>query len=267
MPESSPVNTADAGLEVRTYFVRNRNVLIARATFTDLYVDYYLHLGTQHIQVAPEHDVIFKRALAAFTLHCASRPWKEMTAWTINFQQPLVNVFLTGDNENGAVTGRIFTENVKEAEQSLFFSDIVEPGRPKRRSAVSFLGSDPFAAVEAYYGQSEQRPARYFQVGEEDFVMVSAHPDCDLGWFDQLNVESVTKLDTTETLALMERRIYRWHCGCNQERMMQVLAPTMRVDPTSLFGDDEKLEIRCPRCSARHVITREAMEAFIANAK
>ena len=31
MPETTPPNLADAGLEVRTRFVRNRNVLVARA--------------------------------------------------------------------------------------------------------------------------------------------------------------------------------------------------------------------------------------------
>lgn len=58
MPESSPVNTADAGLEVRTYFVRHRNVLLARASFSDLFVDYYLHLGAHQVQVAPEHSTL-----------------------------------------------------------------------------------------------------------------------------------------------------------------------------------------------------------------
>ncbi|PTY07711.1 disulfide bond chaperone [Opitutaceae bacterium EW11] len=266
MPESSPVNTADAGLEVQTYFVRNRNVLVARAPFSELYVDYYLHLSTHHIQVDPEHDEIFKRALAAFTLHCASRPWNEMTAWTIHFQEPLLNVFLTGDNETGAVTGRVFTENIKEMDHPIFFSDIVVPRQPKRRSAVDFSGSDPLKAVEAYYAQSEQRPARYFQIAEEEFVMVSAHPDCDMRWFEDLSVDRVRSLDRDETLSLMERRIYRWHCGCNQKRMMEVLAPTMKADAGGLFGDDDKIEIRCPRCGARHVITREAMEAFVAAA-
>ena len=71
----------------------------------------------------------------------------------------------------------------------------------------------------------------------------------------------------SETLALMERRIYRWHCGCNHARMMEVLGPTMRQDPKVLFGDGEKLEIRCPRCGARHAVTREAMEAFVADVK
>lgn len=264
MPETTPPNTADAGLEVRTYFVRNRNVLLARADFGDLFVDYYLHLSANQIHLAPEHDAMFKRALAAFTLHCCSRPWNEMTAWTINFQAPLVNLFLTGDNETGAVTGRVFEENVKRGPENLFFADVVRGTQPKRRSAVTFDGNDPLAAVEKFYSQSEQRGARYFQLGEEDFALITEHPDTDLAWMRGLTTDAVRKLDETETLVLMERRIYRWHCGCNQQRMMEVLAPSMKQDPEALFGDDPKLEIRCPRCGARHTITRESLEAFVA---
>jgi molecular chaperone Hsp33 len=264
MPETTPPNTADAGLEVRTYFVRERNALVARADFSELYVDYYLHLSSNQIKVEPEHDAMFKRALAAFTLHSASRPWNELTAWTINFQQPLVNLFLTGDNGTGAVTGRVFDENVKEGPENLFFADVVRGTQPKRRSAVTFDGADAMTAVEAFYAQSEQRGARYFQLGEEEFAMVSEHPDCDLAWFRELTPERVRTLDANQTLALMERRIYRWHCGCNQQRMMEVLTPTMKHDPEALFGGDPKLEMRCPRCGARHTITREALEAFVA---
>src|SRR5438034_11724092 len=96
-----------------------------------------------------EADAMFKRALAAFVLHCASRPRNELTAWTINFQQPLVNLFLTGDNETGAVAGRVFEENVKELPENLFYADVVRLGftrqegggatgvQPTQRSAVS----------------------------------------------------------------------------------------------------------------------------------
>lgn len=264
MPATTPPNLADSGLEVRTYFVRQRNVLLARADFGELLVDYYLHLSSNQIKVAPEHDAMFKRALMAFTLHCASRPWNELTAWTINFQQPLVNLFLTGDNETGAVTGRVFDENVKEGPENLFYADVVRGSQPKRRSAVTFTGSDPLAAVEKFYAQSEQRGARFFQLAEEEFTLVSEHPDCDLSWFNALTKEQVAGLDKVETLTLLERRIYRWHCGCNQERMMEVLAPSMRQDPDELFGGEAKIEIRCPRCGARHAITREALEAFVA---
>lgn len=264
MPENTPPNTADAGLEVPTYFVRNRNALLARADFGDMYVDYYLHLSTNQMKVAPEHDAMFKRALAAFTLHCASRPWNELIAWTINFQQPLVNIFLVGDNEAGTVAGRIFDENVRQGPENLFYSDVVRGQSPTRRSVVTFEGADPILGAEKFYRQSEQREARYFQLGEEEHVLVSEHPDCDMAWFRQLNAEGVTNLGQAETLAQMERRIYRWHCGCNQERMMEVLEPTMKEDPEGLFAGDPKVEIRCPRCGARHTITREALEAFVA---
>jgi molecular chaperone Hsp33 len=273
MPENTPPNTADAGIEVRTFFVRNRNALLARADFGELFVDYYLHLGSNQIKVVPEHDAMFRRVLAAFTLHCASRPWNELIAWTINFQQPLVNLFLTGDNDTGAITGRIFDENVKEGPENLFYTDVVfllpirqaQGGLPKRRSAVTFAGSDPILAVEKFYAQSEQRAARYFQPAEENFALMVEHPDCDLTWFRGLTAENYRTLDEVETLTLMERRIYRWHCGCNQQRMMEVLAPGMQQDPEALFGGDPKLEIRCPRCGSRHTITREALEAFVSS--
>jgi molecular chaperone Hsp33 len=264
MPDLTPPNLNDAGLTVPTAFVRSRNALVARADFGDLFVDYYLHLAAQRMQPAPASDAIFKRALAAFVLHAASRPRNEMIAWTINFQAPLVNVFLTGDNETGTVTGRGFEDNVKEGPENLFFADVVRGRGEKRRSAVTFAGADPLVAAEKFYTQSEQRGARFFQLGEEEFALVTEHPDCDLAWFRGLTAGAVRALATTETVAPLEDRVVRWHCGCNQARMLEVLAPAMRQDPPGLFGDQEKIEIRCPRCGARYAITREAMEAFVA---
>ena len=132
-----------------------------------------------------------------------------------------------------------------------------------RRSAVNITGGDPFAAVEMFYAQSEQRAARYFETGEDRYAMITEHPDCDLEWLRGLTADDVAKLDDTETLTLMETRVQCWHCGCNQDRMMQVLLPTMQQDADALFEEDPKIEIRCPRCAARHVVTRESMEAYV----
>jgi molecular chaperone Hsp33 len=267
MPETTPPNLADEGIPVHTDFVRGRNALVARAEFGALFVDYYLHVGANEVKPAPEHDALFKRALAAFVLHCASRPRNELTAWTINFQEPRVNLFLTGDNELGTVTGRVFSENVKELPENIFYADVVRGRGEKRRSAVTFTGADPIAAAEKFYAQSEQRLARYFQIGDEEWAMVTEHPDCDLVWLKALTPEGAKELEKAESLGALEKRVCRWHCGCNQAKLMEVLAPTMRSDPADLFGDDEKIEIRCPRCAARQVITREAMEAFVAGKK
>jgi molecular chaperone Hsp33 len=264
MSESTPINPAEPGLEVGTFFVRHRNVMLAQADIGPLYVDYYLHLADHALKVAPEHDALFKRALAAYVLHAASQPWNELTAWTINFQEPRVNLFLTGDNADGSVTGRVFTENVRELPANLFFADVVRGTQPKRRSSVEFTGSDPLGAIEAYYRQSEQRPARIFQTGEEHFTLVTAHPDYDETWFEALTLDEVKTLAKREELGVLEKRIYRWHCGCNQKRMLEVLAPVFRQNADGLFEGEEKVEIRCPRCAARHAVTREALEAFVA---
>jgi molecular chaperone Hsp33 len=255
------------GLEVRTYFIRHRNALLARAEFSELYVDYYLHLAAQETQYPAAHDLIFKETLSALTLHCASRPHNETTAWTVNFQSPLINIFVSGDNETGGVTGQVFSQHVKEAEHNFLFADIVRGSEPARRSVVEFSGRDIFPAVEKYYRQSEQRPARFFQFAEEDFVMISAQPDCDLDWLASLTDEKIRTLDQDEKLSLLEQRRYRWHCGCNERRILSLLAPAMQRDPEELFDHEQSLRISCPRCGARYTITRETMEAYMAEKK
>jgi molecular chaperone Hsp33 len=164
----------------------------------------------------------------------------------------------------GSVTGRVFAEDVKRLPDNLFYADVVRGRGEPRRSSVDFAGADPLRAVEKFYAQSEQRTARYFQTGEESFAMVTEHPDCDTSWLRGLTPDAVARLGETETVVPLERRVARWHCGCNQGRMLQVLLPAMLQDPEGLFGEDPKLEIRCPRCAARHAVTREALEAFAA---
>lgn len=252
------------GLEVRTYFVRERNALLARADFGELYVDYYLHQGQHGYQHAPLHDSLLKESLAALTLHCASRPWNEAWAWTIHLGEPLMNLFVTGDNRRGMIVGQLFTENVKSDRTNLFFADVVRERGESRRSTIQFTGAEPFSIVEQFYEKSEQRPARYFRYGPEDFVLISAQPGCDLAWLHNLDDDRVRELDKTETLSLLEKRVFRWSCGCSQDRMFSILAPIMRNDAAALFGDDDLIKISCPRCGARHTITREALEAYVA---
>lgn len=271
MSESNeqPEPASASGLEVRTYFVRGRNALVARADFGELYVEYYLHLAQIGRRYSAEHDWMLKDAVGALTLHCASRPWNENTAWTLHFCDPLVNLFVTGDNARAAVVGQVFTENVKEDGRNLLVSDTVRGDsrhgfEPPRRSVVELADTDIFRAVERYYEQSEQRPARLFRHSDEDFVMVTAQPDCDLAWFQSLDDEAIRRLDQTEALSLLEERRYRWECGCNDQRMMSVLAASFRSNPADLFGDDQSLRMSCPRCGASYAITREGMEAFVA---
>ena len=247
-----------------SHFVRSRNAVVIRASFTELYVDYFLHLAAHHVRPPEQHVPKFKDALAAFVLHCTARPRHELVAWTLHFEESLLNIFLTADSDEESVAGRVFADHVRQMQANYLYCDTVVGRQPTHRSMVNFPGEDAFRAAEAFYLQSEQRPARFFALAPEEFAMVCSHPDCDTAWFDALTVETVRELDKTETLALLERRRYRWHCGCDQQKILGVLAPSMRQDPAALFGNDASIQVNCPRCAARYIITREAMEAFVA---
>lgn len=266
MPDHSVPESEGAVVTVE--FVRGRNAVLVRGDLISLFIDYYLHLADHGLKYSPEQDRIFKEGLAAFTLHCASHPQREHIAWTLNFQEPRLNLFLAGDNEDSLVVGRLFTENVREADHNFFYSDVVpRRGAETRRSVVNFAGADVLRAVEACYRESEQRTARLFDLGEDHFAMLVSHPDCDTTWFESVGKEALGNLQKTETLALIERRSYRWACGCGQQKILAALAPAARTNPDEVFGVDEVIHIQCPRCAALHTITREAMEAYLAQTK
>jgi molecular chaperone Hsp33 len=262
-PSSEP-----AGTIVTMDFVRHRNALLVRADLSPLFTDYYLHLADHKLRYTPEQDVIFKNVLAAFTLHCASRPLNEHLAWTLSFLEPRLNLFVAGDNEDCTVVGRLFTENVRPAEHNTFYSDIMaRRGAEPRRSVVNFFGSDAFAAAADYYARSEQRPVRYFHLAGDEYAMLLSHPDCDVAWFSSVDAAAVRELGRSETLARIERRAYQWQCGCTQQKILGAIAPAFRADAEGVFGDGESIRVECPRCAAGYILTREAMEAYLAQSQ
>lgn len=264
MPDPDQPNGSDI-LEIKSRFVRGRNVLYAKADFGTLFVDYYLHQKDNDLDLSVESDERLKRALALFSLHCISRPRNEILAWTVNFQEPLVNVFLAGDTGTGDVVGRIYTEGVKAAKENAFYQDLVRRNRDPHRSVVGFTGGDMLKAVEAFYKMSEQRPARFFQLEPDVFAIVAAHPDYDETWFQALEIEDVRAIESTEEVVDLETRFVRWFCGCNQDKIMGVLSNVFQTDPEGLFLGEELIEVNCPRCAGKHRISREMLEAYVAD--
>ena len=250
--------TQDSNIEVRCYFVRNRNALAVRANFAPAYLDHYLHLMQHEIRMDPDHDGKLKDALAACTLHLASRPWDEVSAWTVHFSELQFNLFVTGNSREGNVIGRVFTEDIKDDGKNLFIAQINNFPKEPRRSIIEFDSNDTmFDITEKFYRKSEQRLARFFSHSEEDFVLISAQPQCDEQWLNSLDNETILSLDGDEELSLLETRKYRYHCGCTPGRILPKLAS---VSAGEIFGDRDAVNIDCPRCAARFRITREDFE-------
>ena len=265
---SMSVNPAEGshakGTLVENHFVRGRNVLVASADFSNLFVDYFLHLQKNSLEVQRANAELFKDFLAGFTLHAASHPRNEVLAWTVHFQEPELNIFLGGDTELSVVAGRVFTEGLSRENSNMFYQDLVVRGKPLHRSIVPFEGTDPKGTIEFYYSQSEQRPGKFFHLGGDRYALASAHPDWDPSWFRNLTAEKTRDLAASETLSLIETRRYGWHCGCSYRKILEILKSPMEADPQALFEDDESITVNCPRCAARYRVSREAMEAKLA---
>ena len=255
--KNQPGEDPQVPVEVRTYFVRGRNALVERADFGQLYMDYYLHIMQHGLKHDPEPDHLLKAALAALALHLASRPQNETTAWTINVRDPLANLFVVGSSRYQNITGRLFEPEGKRKDCNLFASQVTSPTADSRQSTVDFQSGDIFTGAEVYYKRSEQRPARYFRVGEEDFALVAAQPDCDMEWFDALDNEQLKTLDKEEELSLLERRFYLFDCGCDIVKILNIFRPYDDDALDGLFGEDDKLFIACPRCAARFEVSKE----------
>ncbi len=242
---------------IESIFVRHRNVLLLRGQFTPIYTDYYLHLMQHDVHPAGDLDQMLKDTLAMLTLHLVARPWAETIAWTANLRAPRINLFVTGSSFDQAITGRIFTEDVREPDRNFFYAQTttVEGNQP-RLSTLEIIGKDPVAWVSQYYDQSEQRPARAFRLEDENFALVAAQPDCDLKWLESLDETAVAKISETEETTLLETRQFRFHCGCTLDRILPILGGWKdRLD--DLFGDANSINIQCPRCAAKYNITRD----------
>lgn len=242
---------------VESVFVRHRNALVLRGQFTPIYTDYYLHLMQHGIRPPAELDQMLKDTLAMLALHLVARPWAESIAWTANLRAPRINLFVTGSSFEEAITGRIFTEDVREPDRNLFYAQTttVENSKP-RLTTLEIEGKDPIVWLSQFYDQSEQRPARAFRLEDENFAIIAAQPDCDLEWLASLDVADVEKIPEIEETTLLESRKFRFFCGCTLDKILPILGGWReRLD--ELFGDSDFISIQCPRCAAKYHVTRD----------
>lgn len=253
------METPEEFTKIESIFVRHRNALVLRGQFTPIYTDYYLHLMQHGIRHPGELDQMLKDALAVLTLHLVARPWSETIAWTVNLRAPRVNLFVTGGSGQEAVTGRIFTEDVREPDRNLFYAQTTAADLPEpRTTTLEVEDKDPVSWISKLYEQSEQRPGRAFRLDDENFVLVAAQPDCDMEWFDSLDEELVSKITETEETKVLETRRFRFHCGCTLEKILPILGGWKdRLD--ELFEDADTIKLQCPRCAASYRVSRDML--------
>lgn len=241
---------------IESIFIRRRNLLMLRGQFTSIYTDYYLHLMQHGLRNPESLDLQLKELLAVLTLHLVARPWAETTALTINLRAPRVNFFATGSSKGEQVTGRCFTEDVREPDRNLFYAQTTAPDREPRLSTIELDTVDPLRWIEEFYQSSEQRPCRAFRLPDETYVLLAAQPDFDGDWLESVDEADVLRVEQLEETKVLETRKFRFHCGCTLDRILPALG-AWQDKPQELFQGAKEIVIQCPRCAAKFTVTRD----------
>ena len=162
------METAEDFTTIESIFVRHRNALLLRGQFTPIYTDYYLHLMQHSVRPPGELDQMLKDTLAMLALHLVARPWAETIAWTVNLRAPRMNLFVTGSSFEQAVTGRIFTEDVREPDRNFFYAQTTTTENSKpRTSTLEIEGKDPIVSLTSYHAHTAAIADKYV-----DFLLV-----------------------------------------------------------------------------------------------
>jgi len=207
-------------------------------------------------------DEQLKLLAATLTLHAAAQPRAVTCAWTLHLESEWLNVFAVAENPTGNVTGQVFADHVREMGSSVLHSETASADGLRRRSSVDLPRDGVLAAAEDFYEQSEQRVARYFDLGGDRFALLAAQPDCDEEWLKNVSIEEVGRIANDVSVAPLETNVYRFCCGCTPERIAKAIWPALRGDLEGIYGDDEHIRVSCPRCGSKHEIGREVFAAL-----
>lgn len=256
-PESDRIGEAT----VRRHLDDRNQVLVLVADFGPMFAAYLDHARRWESVPDGLSQALMRQGLGAATLHLACRPRGETVGWTINIPRPPppTNVFLTGDSAERTVTGRIFTENVRETERSRIYVQTVRGGGTPVLSAVEVEGHDVLHFFERYYRQSEQRPARFFEITDQEFVLFAGLPETDPEWLARLSRDEAIGI-AGDGLRRLDEQVYRFLCGCSLEKILETVRTMFAADPDDLFRGELGVEVFCPRCGRRWWVDRAGFD-------
>lgn len=239
--------SAGAEVELACFLERTRDVVLAHGDFSQLSDAFSTHIKRFG---SDDSDVTLEMAtagLAATSLHLACRPPDEFSAWTLNLDNPPLNLFFAGDNNEFKVTGRVFTRDVKTVGINRLFHESQRPKKKPTQSMVDVKGRDVLSMYEQFYLKSDQLKTRLFALPKQRFVFIQGLPRVDRDWMDALDLDSVAELIARE-LELVEERNYRFLCGCDLLKIVGILTSMFKDRVDELFQGEEQVEIHCPRC-------------------
>ncbi len=143
------------------------------------------------------------------------------------------------------------------------------------KSVIPLEGDSLMLALEGYFNRSEQLPTRLWLVSDDKAaagVLLQRLPQdhgSDEDWqrasllLDTLTTEELVNLQPEEILyrlfheeepRLFEPKEIRFHCGCNREKVENMLRSLGQAEAESIVEEQGKIVITCDFCNAGYTL-------------
>lgn len=252
------------GLVAISEYIPKREGLLVRIDMSDYLIDYYLHRKDVAPDTKFEHDEKLKQLIACFAIHLAARTGRETHAWTVHIAaaEPY-SLFVTGNTGDidatgiakGYIVGHILTDHIRHTEVNSIHAQCTNRGQTFT-SLVQCDSSDISKMVEHFYIQSEQHPLRLQLSTTSDTALgLVALPEYDEEWIQSVELDYAA--GSPEVVRNPMRTCeFAFVCDCSPQKLMPFFRSLSQASLDELYGEDEELQISCPRCGKQFEIKR-----------
>ena len=259
MTENESARIGEA--RVRRLLDEEHQVLVLAGDFGRMFAAYLDH--AQRWESLPDglSQTLMRQGLGAATLHLACRPRGEVRRLDAAHPAPpderVSHRRLPPPHRDRPASSRRTSATPSRGGSTC--RSRARDGTPLL-STVEIEGVDVLQIFETYYRQSEQRPARFYEITDEEFVMFAGLPETDPEWLQGLPRETAIGI-AGDGLRLLDEQVYRFQCGCSLEKILETVRGMFAKNPEELFAGEPGVEVFCPRCARRWWVDREDFHA------
>jgi molecular chaperone Hsp33 len=113
--------------------------------------------------------------------------------------------------------------------------------------------------VEQFYAQSEQYPLRIKISDNSDTAIgLVALPEFDEEWIQTVDLDSL--VTSTEVPRSPMRTVhFAFSCDCSPDKLLPFFRSMSPEAVEELYGNDQELQITCPRCGRQFGVNRSEL--------
>lgn len=212
----------------------------------------------------PQQHQILTRLLGATGLAAVSLADRESWGWSIALPESETGYFV-GVEPEGMIC---VTPRATPEENQLAVIQRQKAGQRQTQSHITPPDGDPVHLVEHYFEAALQIPTRIAvengtsKSSGNRAVLVQNLPG---GRFEEVAsldearlIELLYQQASTKDFLPMGEVLLFYECRCHDETVLKMLADLPDATRRELWGDKDELEIECPRCGRKFIVTRRS---------